>query len=325
MTSSSNTMILPTASTSIGVARAQINDSFLALLQNFYSGSRPASTNITYEGAGFSPPNGTLWVDSTTGTLYKADSVFGKNATLAPFSRYGIGYRIEPSLNSANTNQSSYEVGELISVTATGIAQADARLYMKFSNSSPHFIDVGVPPTGSITSTMIADQSITTNKLANNSISTPKIIDANITDPKLATGGTIKYDTSGRLTVGNSTLNSNSQFVVYNSYNTAYANVASQTLTISSGNTTWDTFLGPVATLTLSSNCNVAVSNMRVGTYILHVLQSASGSNTISWSSSFKWVGGFAPVLTTAASARDVFSFVSDGTNMYGTMLPDVK
>jgi hypothetical protein len=30
----------------------------------------------------------------------------------------------------------------------------------------------------------------------------------------------------------------------------------------------------------------------------------------------FKWAGGTAPTLTTTASAKDVFTFVSDGTNM---------
>lgn len=204
MTTSSNTMILPTASTSIGVARIQINDSFFALLQNFYSASRPSSTNITYEGAGFSPPNGTLWVDSSTGTLYKADSVYGKNASFSPFSRYGIGYRIEPNKTTLDANQSQYEIGELVSTTFQGVDSANARLYMKFSNSSPFFVDVGTPNTGSITSTMIADQSITTNKIANNSISTPKLIDGNITSPKLASGGSIFFNTAGLTGFGTS-------------------------------------------------------------------------------------------------------------------------
>lgn len=64
---------------------------------------------------------------------------------------------------------------------------------------------------------------------------------------------------------------------------------------------------------------------MRIGTYILHVIQDGAGSRTLTWNSVFKWPAGVAPTLTTTASRRDMFSFVSDGTNMYGSMLPDVR
>ena len=69
-----------------------------------------------------------------------------------------------------------------------------------------------------------------------------------------------------------------------------------------------------------------APTNLKVGTYILHVVQDSGGSKTITtWNSVFKWPAGVAPTLTTTANARDLFSFVSDGTNLYGSFLPDVK
>lgn len=50
--------------------------------------------------------------------------------------------------------------------------------------------------------------------------------------------------------------------------------------------------------------------------YALAVIQN-SGSNTLSWNSVFKWTGGSAPTLSTAAGAKDYFVFRSDGTNLY--------
>ena len=50
--------------------------------------------------------------------------------------------------------------------------------------------------------------------------------------------------------------------------------------------------------------------------YALAVIQNG-GSNTITWNAVFKWTGGTAPTLSTAASAKDYFVFRSDGTNLY--------
>jgi hypothetical protein len=68
-----------------------------------------------------------------------------------------------------------------------------------------------------------------------------------------------------------------------------------------------------------------APTNLKVGTYILNVIQDGTGSRTITWNSVFKWTAAVAPPLTTAANRRDVFSFFSDGTNLYGSFLPDVR
>lgn len=105
----------------------------------------------------------------------------------------------------------------------------------------------------------------------------------------------------------------------------ASANVLSQTLT-DSATINWDGSLGVIATVTLAGNRTMAApSNLKVGTYILHVIQDATGSRTITWNSVFKWSGGSAPVLSTTGARRDVFSFVSDGTNLYGSFMQDVR
>lgn len=81
----------------------------------------------------------------------------------------------------------------------------------------------------------------------------------------------------------------------------------------------WDTNAAQVATFTfVSSNRTMgAPTNLVNGAfYALAVIQNA-GSNTLTWNSVFKWASGAAPTLSTAAGAKDYFTFRSDGTNLY--------
>ena len=115
---------------------------------------------------------------------------------------------------------------------------------------------------------------------------------------------------------GNTTLNGTT---------TDKSNALSQTLT-DGATVSWDTSLGRVATVTLGASRTFgAPTNLKVGTYILSVIQGGSGSYTITWNGVFKWPAGVAPSLTTTVGARDLFTFYSDGTNLYGSYLPDVK
>lgn len=81
----------------------------------------------------------------------------------------------------------------------------------------------------------------------------------------------------------------------------------------------WDASANQVTSVTLGGNRTFAAPTNMVdgGAYVLIVVQDGTGSRTITWNSVFKWVGGTAPTLTTTASARDQFVFVSNGTNMY--------
>ena len=106
---------------------------------------------------------------------------------------------------------------------------------------------------------------------------------------------------------------------------TINANIASQILT-DAGTINWDTSLGSVATVTLGGNRTIAApTNLKIGSYILHIIQDGAGNRTVTWNSVFKWPAGVAPVLTTTGNRRDLFSFVCDGTNLYGSYLPDVR
>lgn len=142
----------------------------------------------------------------------------------------------------------------------------------------------------------------------------------------LKTGNTM----TGNLVMSgaNISLIGNSLLDVSGSFSVAKANALNQTLTYGANAfTNWDASLGQVATVTLTgSNTTLNVAtNLRVGTYILHVIQDATGNRLITFGSGYKFTGAFSPPLTSNANARDIFSFISDGTNMYGVMVPDVR
>lgn len=136
-----------------------------------------------------------------------------------------------------------------------------------------------------------------------------------------ATTKTITGPSSGRVHCNGSALYTEgfaSADVLTNPYNTT------QTLTYGT-TTNWNMNLGHIAILTLTGNTTLATSNLKPGVYVLHVIQDGTGGRTITWPSIVKWPAGSAPPLTSTANARDVFSFVSDGTNLYGSILPDVR
>lgn len=93
-----------------------------------------------------------------------------------------------------------------------------------------------------------------------------------------------------------------------------------QTLVDASG-IAWDTANGVAAqvTLTAQGHSMNPPSGLAVGTYMLLVKQDAIGGRLLGWSAVFKWPGGTAPVLSTAANAVDIFSFFCDGAVLYGS------
>lgn len=91
---------------------------------------------------------------------------------------------------------------------------------------------------------------------------------------------------------------------------------------------TWDLDQGVIAAVTLGGNRTIAIPigrhiNKGACTAILQIFQPASGGPfTVTWAGGYMWPGGVAPVLSTAASARDIFSFVQViGGNMAGNYM----
>lgn len=77
---------------------------------------------------------------------------------------------------------------------------------------------------------------------------------------------------------------------------------------------------GTVQTVTLTGNCTFTMPTATAGkSFLVIAVQDGTGSRTVTFTS-VKWAGGTAPTMTTTATTgRDIFSFVSDGTNWYGT------
>lgn len=84
----------------------------------------------------------------------------------------------------------------------------------------------------------------------------------------------------------------------------------------------WNLETAQVAAVTLSANRALgAPTNMKSGgTYILFVIQDATGTRTLSYDAAYKFPGGNDPVLSTVANSIDIITFVSDGTSMYGAI-----
>jgi hypothetical protein len=87
---------------------------------------------------------------------------------------------------------------------------------------------------------------------------------------------------------------------------------ASSTLALTSGTVI-------TATLTASTPCTFTMPTATAGkSFILILTQAATGMTTATFTG-VKYPGGTAPTITATASAKDIISFVSDGTNWYGT------
>lgn len=74
------------------------------------------------------------------------------------------------------------------------------------------------------------------------------------------------------------------------------------------------------ATLTASTACTFTMPTAAAGkSFVLLLKQAASTGNGTATFTGVKWGGGTAPTITATAGRMDILSFVSDGTNWYGT------
>jgi hypothetical protein len=75
------------------------------------------------------------------------------------------------------------------------------------------------------------------------------------------------------------------------------------------------------ATTTIANGTNV--KNGAV--YTMIIKQNATGSRVVTWGSQYKWQSGIAPILTSISNAVDIFTFISDGTDLYGLIAKDFR
>jgi hypothetical protein len=134
--------------------------------------------------------------------------------------------------------------------------------------------------------------------------------------------GNLTTTLAGDLTISTGTATVGTRVAVLNAaqqYSRAH-NFSATSLTITSGTIPWDLSQNQVATLSVTTNSTLNTpTNPQAGaTYVLITTQGTGGSNTLSFSTAYKFPGGFAPVLSTGSSQVDVLSFVSNGTVLYG-------
>lgn len=76
------------------------------------------------------------------------------------------------------------------------------------------------------------------------------------------------------------------------------------------------------ATLTASTACTFTMPTATAGkSFILLLRQAASTGNGTATFTGVKWPTAGAPTITAAAGSMDILSFVSDGTNWYGSYI----
>ena len=99
---------------------------------------------------------------------------------------------------------------------------------------------------------------------------------------------------------------------------TATQNFNATTLTDAS-TISWDASANQVTSVTLGGNRTLGAASNQIdgGVYVISIIQDGTGSRTVTFNSNYKFVNGTAPTLSTAANARDVLVFVSNGTNMF--------
>jgi len=185
----------------------------------------------------------------------------------------------------------------------------------------------------------LASTSITNSPTSNNL--------KTVYDAVVALGTTIQTNTltvSGGATFGNSTVNAtangtslkvgnstvnvtiNTLGIYMNGGTLSDAANVTHTVLTPGANVSWNVSTGRIASLTLTSTSTVHIDNptsLKVGTYLMHVVNATTAN--VNWGSVFKWSGGFEPVFTAAANSRDILSFLSDGTNLYGSYMNDVR
>jgi hypothetical protein len=72
--------------------------------------------------------------------------------------------------------------------------------------------------------------------------------------------------------------------------------------------------------ITLTANCTFTFTAPNgPGNFVLRLIQDGTGSRTVTWPGTVKWVGSAAPVLTTTAAGVDIVSLYYNGTNYYAS------
>ncbi len=171
----------------------------------------------------------------------------------------------------------------------------------------------------------------TTDTLTNKTLTSPKINEAvNLT----TTSTKLNYLTSATGTTGTNTTNivfstsptiTTPTFATVNMNNTDIQNIrlAEFSGIVDNGNSsTADTInygTGNFQKSTLTGNCTYTFTAPSGPARVTLLVYTGTGSFSITWPATVKWSGGTAPTTTVTASKVDIFTFLWDGTNYFGT------
>jgi len=195
--------------------------------------------------------------------------------------------------------------------------------------SSTANITLGTIPTLTAGTTTSTAANITNGTVQTLTASTANISQgsANLTQGTIATlnstTGTIGNFTTtltGDVTISTGSATVGTRVAVVNTAQeyTAAHNFNATTL-VSGNSIAWNLQSNQVTRLVLSTTGTMADATNKVdgATYILLVTQ-GTGSNTLDWNATYKWPGGTKPTLTVGSAKSDIFTFVSDGTSLFG-------
>jgi hypothetical protein len=269
---------------------------------------------------------------TTVGTEYQMLIADATNANAAPNSVTVFDLFQDALTAGTYTNAN---ISEALSYgTATG-----TRLVSTNATITTGTITTGVIPTLTAGTTTSTAATITSGTVTNLASTTGTIATLNSTTGTIATlvasagtfaGSLVNVTTgtignlsttlAGDLTISAGTATVGTRVAVVNTAQeyTAAHNFNATTL-VSGSSIAWDLAANQVARLVLSTNGTMADATNKVdgATYILLVTQ-GTGSNTLDWNATYKFPGGTTPTLTTGSAKSDIFTFVSDGTSLFG-------
>jgi len=87
-------------------------------------------------------------------------------------------------------------------------------------------------------------------------------------------------------------------------------------------NISWDWADSNIAQVTITADRILDnPTSLGVGSFSLKVIQDGTGGWQLTYGAAYKWPDGIVPVLASGAGDVNILSFVSDGTNVYGTAI----
>jgi len=101
---------------------------------------------------------------------------------------------------------------------------------------------------------------------------------------------------------------------------------------LTAGTILWNTANGTYAEVKLTSNSTLQIGNLGIGTpAVLKVKQDSTApakditAYGVSGGGTVKWPGGSVPTITTAVDSIDIITFISDGTDIYASIVQDLQ